>query len=165
MVYLVGTENESSCIHTFMNKKGNPKTYLILVIANKGDQILLAKQIRRSNLHEANWLIASFDEFKALMNKYQEVILELIVMELTTTDKGETFFGHNWELLNIEHEPKTDPFDEVMATVVNALLDQLIYNYPKEKVAFQKRANQLLVDFMESGMFKMISDPTQAMGN
>jgi len=88
-------------------------------------------------------------------------------MELTMTGNKKDIFleAHNWEMLTINHEPRTDSFDELFAQVINALVDQVLYNYNEESKIRQKKINRLLFGLMASGMFQMISDPSKDIGN
>jgi len=165
MIYFATTEHERYHIDAFLSDKKNLATYLILVIVATDEQMLIGKQITRSKLDNANWLLATFDEFKALIEKHGEPFTNLFVMELTMTDKGEVFFfAHNWGLLAIDHEPKTEPFDGVFAKVINSMVDQVIYNFDNESVSYRKRAAQLLHDLILSGMFQMVADPKKMIG-
>lgn len=171
MIYLTKTKEgkEQHNITTFFANEKKWKTYLILVIVLPGDEMLVANQIHRQHLDEVNWLIITVEDYKKIFvpGFREKEFLNLLVMELTMTgDKKDVFLGaHNWEMLNIEHEPRTDPFDEVFAKVINRMIDQSLYNYGWETLPFQKKLNQLFYDFMTSGMFHMQSDPEKAMGN
>jgi hypothetical protein len=171
MIYLANTDKEEHSIHTFLNEPKNWKSYLILVIASTEDQMLMGKQITHSKLGSCvNWLLATVDEFKALMKKHidkKKMFGELFVMELTMTgNKNDSFIPwHNWEMLSITHKPKTDPFDEVFAEIMNKLLDQALYNYNEESRIIKSKLNKLFLDLIASGMFHMQPDPKKAFGD
>ena len=171
MIYLAKTENKPNDIRTFLRKKKSWERYLVLVIANTEDQMFIGKQIKRSNLGDyVNWLLATPDELKELMKIYkkrQKEFGEFFLMELTMTgNKGDIFLSaHNWQMLSIEHTPKTDPFDEVFAKVINDMVDQALYNYNNESKIIRAKLDQLFWDLMATGMFQMQPDPKKAMGN
>jgi len=170
MIYLANTDREEYSIHTFLNKPKNWKSYLILVIASTEDQMLIGKQITRSKLDCVNWLLATVDEIKALMKKHidrKKMFGELFVMELIMTgNKKDSFIPyHNWEMLSIEHEPKTDPFDEAFTTTINRLLDQALYNYDEESRIIKSKLNKLFWDLITSGRFHLQPDPKKKLGN
>ncbi len=165
MIYVAETNQERNNIHVFLDDKKNLKGYLILVVVNKEDQMLVGKQITRSKLNDVDWLLVTPTELKVLFDMYKETLDSLFVMEITMTgEKNDVFFAHNWGMLSIEHNPKTDPFDEMFAQTMNLLLDQTIYNFSKENRSHQKRIIQLLFELMMSGMFQMQPDPKRAIG-
>ena len=171
MVYLAKTDQKEHNILTFLRKKKNWESYLVLVIANTEDQPLIGRQIERSKLSSyTNWLVATVDEFKALMDRYQDrkkQFANLFLMELTMTGNKEDSFlcYHNWELLTIDHEPRTAPFDEVFSKAVNYIVDQALYNYNDESKITKQKLDQLFWDLMATGMFHMQPDPQKAMGD
>lgn len=167
MIYFSHTDNERYSIHTFLNGKQYWQNYLILVVITIEDQMLMAKQLYRSHLDGINWLLTSKEALIVLMERYKDhALLDLFVMELTMTgNKSDTFTIHNWEMLAIDHEPKTDPFDDVLAKVMNGMLDQMLFNYHNESKTHQKRIDRLCWDLIASGMFQMQSDPRKVMGN
>ena len=166
MIYLAKTDREEYSIHTFLANAKNLKSYLILVIVSEADQKFMVAQLHRSNIDGVNWLLATAEQFKALLEKYQNSLVNLIVMELTMTgSKSDVFCPHNWTMLSIDHEPKTAPFDDAIAKTMNDIVDQALFNLDNETKSHQKRVIQTLFDLMTSGMFHMQPDPKKVMGN
>jgi hypothetical protein len=166
MICFADTDRENYSIHTFLGKKEHWKNYLILVLIRKEDQILMAKQIHRAHLDGVDWLLTSKEEFTSLLEQYKDhSLFDLVVMELTMTgDKSDAYTIHNWQMLAIDHEPKTDPFDDAFAKVMNDMLDQMLFNYNEESKTHQKRIDRLCLDLMASGMFQMLADPSKVIG-
>lgn len=168
MIYFTNIDNERYSIHKFFSEKRCWQSYLILVIINQDEQMLMAKQIHRSHLDdEVNWLLTSKEGFLEVQDQYKEYpFQELFVMEITMTgNKSDVIFAHNWNMLSIEHTTKNDPFDDAMSKVINDCLDQLLYNFANETKTHQKKLQLLLVDFMASGVFQMLPSPTKILGN
>ena len=167
MIYFTNIDNERYSIHNFLTEKNCWQNYLILVIINPDEQMLMAKQIHRSHLDDVNWLLTSKEAFLALQEQYKDhPFLKLFVMELTMTgNKSDVVFAHNWNMLSIDHTPKTDSFDEAICKVMNDCLDQILYNFDEETKTYQKKVRLLLVDLISSGVFQMRISPTKILGN
>jgi hypothetical protein len=143
-----------------------PSMYVILVVIPEEQKMLMAKQINRYHLSNATWIIVTPKECRDLCEKY-DFFYELVVMQITMTgNKDDIFFSpHNWEMLQITHEPKEDPFDQQFVDVINRLLDQVLYNFPQESRQYKKRITELLLDLISSGVFQMQVDHKKVLGN
>ena len=170
MIYLSKTEEgkEDYNITAFFGDEKKWKSYLILVMSKPGEEMLIAKQIHRQHLDEANWFITTVEDFVKIFvpGFRKKEFLNLIVMELTMTGNKDDVImaAHNWDMLVIDHEPKTYPFDEALTNAVNEMVDQVMFNYVNETIPFQKKVDKLLYDLMATGMFKMQADPEKQMG-
>ena len=140
--------------------------YVILVVIPEEQKMLMAKQISRYHLDDVTWLIVTPKECMELCEKY-DFFYKLVVMQITMTgNKDDVFFSpHNWEMLQITHEPKEDPFDEQFVETINRLIDQVLYNFPNETRSYKKRITELLLDFVSSGMLQMQLDHKKVLGN
>jgi hypothetical protein len=170
MIYFIKPEGEFERydINFFFAKEKNWKSYLILIIAKPGEEILLARQITRQRLDGLNWLIASYPDFGSLFIQdfRKDDFWKLIIAEITFTgNKDNTLFGHNWELMMINHRPKNKPFDKSFADCINRVIDQTIFNYDEESAVFRKKLDLMFIDLIKSGMFKMQPDPIKVMGD
>lgn len=140
--------------------------YVILVVIPEEQKILMAKQIHRYNLDHATWIIVTPKECLELCEKY-DFFHKLVVMQITMTgNKSDIFFSpHNWEMLQITHELKEEPFYEQFVEAINRLLDQVLYNFSNETRSYKKRITELLLDFVSSGMLQMQLDHKKVLGN
>jgi hypothetical protein len=169
MIYLTTTDRKNHDIRFFLNRIDlmvDHNSYLILVIANEDDQATFGRQIERSHLAEVNWLLTTSAEFDALADQYGKPFLSLFLGEITLTNKKEVKLGlyPSWTLLEIATEHKTSPFDEAMAQVINEIVDQIFYKSDTFDTIRTDRFLSLTSALMNSGMFKMISNPRKYYG-
>jgi len=170
MIYLTKTDEgkEKYNIISFLTDEKKWKSYLILVIVNPGDEMLVSKQIHRQKLDEVNWFITTVEDLTKIVNapgfRYKE-LGKLLVMNIVMTGNDKDCFSiHNLERLTIDHEPRTAPFDEVFAKGINSVLEQAYANYNSESIPVTKKLDKMFYDFMMSGMFMMQPDPKKTMG-
>ncbi|HCB52099.1 TPA: hypothetical protein DEP21_06090 [Patescibacteria group bacterium] len=164
MIYETKTDQERNHIETFLKKENAQSYFILLTVRSEEDKSLIKRQIFRSNLSDVNWLITSPEDFDVVIKNHKN-IGRFVVAELTMTgNKNNVYNPHNWEMLTIDHSPRTDPFDEVFTKTINLILDQVLYNFSEEKRTHKTKIRRLLLDFMESGMFAMQSDPKKRIG-